>query len=539
MLYSAFVSRQPELASLHNTLQQILQGQGQVLFISGDAGSGKSTLVREFCRQSQVENADLGVAFGQSDAETGVGDPNLIFREILAQLTGDLDSGVAQVVITEENASRLRNLFELSVQALVDVGPDLIGVFLPGAGLLAKVGTFAVEKTGWLDKLGPLVNQKPATGSAGLEQDHIFEQYTRVLQEMSKQHPIVLVLDDLHWADQASISLLFHLGRRINRSRIFIIGTYRPQELAVGRRSQATGHMERHPLDKVVVEFKRYYGDIHIDLNNTAEVEGRHFVDNLLDTEPNTLDAAFRQALFEHTKGNPLFIIELLREMQERGDLVRDSNAGWVEKPELRWDALPARIEGVIQERVGRLDDDPRELLNVASVEGESFTAEVVARVQEEDARTLVRIFSRELVQRHRLVTGQGIQRLPSGQRLSLYKFNHKLLQNYLYNNLDEVQRVLAHEDIAYCLEDIYSQHVDEITVQLAHHFTEAGIRDKSIFYLRQAGERAASQFAFDDASDYFSRALGLIEPEKEIEDRFLLLGLRERALAMPGAGTP
>ena len=224
-------------------------------------------------------------------------------------------------------------------------------------------------------------------------------------------------------------------------------------------------------------------------------------------TEPNQLGADFRRALNHHTDGNPLFTIELLRAMQERGDIVKDDRDQWVEGSSLNWDKLPARVEGVVQERIGRLDVDLSEILTVASVEGDTFTAEVIARVQQLESRALILRLSRELDQQHHLVSGQGVRRLDSGQRLSLYRFEHNLFQTYLYNSLDEVQRVILHEDIGLSWSELHAEEIPEITFQLARHFVEAGIRDKSIHYLRQAGEQAASQYAYEDAIPYINQS--------------------------------
>jgi adenylate cyclase len=198
-----------------------------------------------------------------------------------------------------------------------------------------------------------------------------------VLRTLAKTHPLLLMLDDVQWADSASIGLLFHLGRRLEGSSILIACAYRPEEVALERAG------ERHPLEKVLAEFKWSLGDVWVDLRRADEREGRSFVDALLDTEPNRLGEDFRRALFEHTGGHPLFTVEVLRAMQERGDLVPDAEGRWVEGPSLDWERLPARVEAMIAERIGRLDEELRDVLAVASVEGEWFTAQVVAQVQD------------------------------------------------------------------------------------------------------------------------------------------------------------
>ncbi len=156
----------------------------------------------------------------------------------------------------------------------------------------------------------------------------------------------------------------------------------------------------------------------------------------LLTTEPNRLGPKFRETLYSQTKGHPLFTVELLRNMEERGALVRDKDGRWTEGPDLDWNALPARVDAVIEERVQRLNKKLREILTIASVEGEEFTAEVVARIQKEEVRELIKLLSRELDKRHHLVSAKGIRQLEK-QRLSSYLFQHILFQRYLYNSLD------------------------------------------------------------------------------------------------------
>jgi predicted ATPase len=151
-----------------------------VCFVTGETGSGKTTLVTEVARRAQEQYTDLAVAVGQSNAQTGAEDANLPFREVLGQLTGDVDAKLAQGVITQENASRLKKLIGISAQVLVELGPDLIGVFVPGALLAAKAGSFVVKEAGWMDKQERLAGKQkkgPAVVDSGIQQIHVFEQY--------------------------------------------------------------------------------------------------------------------------------------------------------------------------------------------------------------------------------------------------------------------------------------------------------------------------------------------------------------------------
>ncbi len=511
---NVFVARERELARLNEFLHTACAGQGQapsggfargICFVTGEAGSGKTALVSEFARRAQEAQPDLVVVIGNCNAQTGIGDPYLPFREILGLLTGDVEAKLAQGAITQDNANRLRDALRVGMATLVEFGPDLIDIFVPGSKLVAKAATFVADEAGLLDRLKKVTEHKTAVPSATtLEQGRIFEQYTNVMKALAAKLPLMLVLDDLQWADTSSIGLLFHLSRRIGDSRILLVGAYRPDEVALGRGG------EPHPLEPVLNELMRYFGDIWVDLGQAAEAEGRQFVDAYLDTEPNQLGHDFRRALFHHTGGHPLFTIELLREMRERGDLVQDEEGRWVEGSALDWSTLPARVEGVIEQRVGRLAEELQEALTVASVEGEDFTAQVVARVQEVDERHLVRRLSRELDKQHRLVKEVGIERVGS-QRLSLYRFQHNLFQRYLYNNLGQTERQLLHEDVGVVLEELYRDQTEGIAVQLARHFQEAAVTGKAIRYLLQAGRRAVRLFAHGEAIEHLTRGLELL----------------------------
>jgi tetratricopeptide (TPR) repeat protein len=147
----------------------------------------------------------------------------------------------------------------------------------------------------------------------------------------------------------------------------------------------------------------------------------------------------------------------------------------------------------------------------VASVEGEFFTAEVVAQVRAIDNREVIQQLSSILDKQHRLVAAQGIQRVgPDGQRLSRYRFRHNLFQKYLYHSLDEVERAHQHEAVGNVLEALYQGQTDDIAIQLARHFLAAEQMSKAMHYLQPAGDAAARVYANAEAVAHYSRALAL-----------------------------
>lgn len=514
-----FVGRERELARLEGFLERAVAGQGQVCFVTGEAGGGKTALVQAFTRRAQDADEHLAVAFGNCNAQSGAGDPYLPFRELLGMLIGVTGRAAAE---EPPAGSRLRHWLVRSTQVLIEVGPDLVGTIIPGGVLVAKAGKALAQKAGWLDELEKLAGRKPGA-QAAVQPEHLLEQYANVLRALASERPLVVVVDDLHWADAASVNLLFHLSRRLEGSAVLLVGTYRPNELA----PRGT---ERHPLERVLAEIKRYAGDVWVDLRADA-AGGRDFVNRLLDTEPNRLGADFREALFRHTEGHPLFTVELLRSLQERGDLIRDAGGCWVVGPRLEFGALPPRVEGVIEQRLGNLGAAQQELLRVASVEGEAFTAEVVAQVQGQAPRQVLRDLSRELEGRHQLVQEGGELRA-GRRRLSGYRFAHALFQHYLYGDLGSGERRMLHGEVGRVLEELYAEAPDP--VRLAWHYDRAGEDDRAAEAYRQAGEQAIRQGAPQEAERLLTRALELT-PESDPARRFEVYLTREKALNLQG----
>jgi predicted ATPase/class 3 adenylate cyclase len=512
-----FVAREPELARLNAFLEKAVAGNGQIVFITGGAGRGKSALAEAFARRAMEVHPELLVSFGKCNAQSGFGDPYLPFREALNTLTGGLESAWSTGKISTESAARLWSSTPRVVQTILEVGPELVDMLIPANVLQARASTIGGDSL--VTELEEFLKRKAIfLASSSLKQLDLFEQLTRVLRSLAEQSPLLLIFDDFQWADDASISLLFHLGRRIANRPILLLCAYRPGEVALGRDG------DRHPLDQVVNELKRVQGEVILDLSTTEGGDEMDFVDAFLDSEPNLLGAGFRQALFDHTGGHPLFTVELLRAMQERGDLILDAEGNWVEGEKLDWDRLPARVEAVIEERFARLEEKIRDLLSVASVEGKEFTAQVLARVQNIEERKLLRELTQELSKRHRLVRELGEVEV-GRQILSKFQFAHHLFQRYLYNGMSAAERRLLHGEITTVLEDIFSGDEERIAVQLAYHSQRANLAEKAIRYLRLAGDQSRTSYANQEALRYYSELLSLLPAEGP--ERFEVLALR------------
>ena len=179
-------------------------------------------------------------------------------------------------------------------------------------------------------------------------------------------------------------------------------------------------------------------------------------------------------------------------------------------------------MEAAIEERISRLPEAMRRILEVASVEGEFFTAEVVARVRGSSEREMLECLSGELNRRHRLIRAQSVQRM-NDRLISRYQFRHILSQKYLYANMDEVERVHLHEQIGSSLEDLFGEESDAaaaVAVQLALHFQEARIVDKAIKYLYLAGTNAINMSAYQEGVAHLTRGVELLEKFPPSESR-------------------
>ena len=511
---TSFAGREEELAKLEAHLARILAGRGRVLFISGEAGSGKTTLAAEFCRRAMASEETLLLIYGRCDGQYGLGDPYQPFREALRLLSGQAGGDLDWLDAEKMPAQRLQAANPTIKRALAEAGPDLPGTLLPATNHMG---------------------QRPArSDQAGLVQTALFEQVTGVLRAVARSRPLILVLDDLHWLDVASASLLFHLGRHLAGSRLLIVGAYRPEEVDWSERG--VREMSRHPLLPVVNGLQRIYGDIHIDLDRA---DGRAFVDAFVDSEPNRLNEGFRKSLFKQTGGNPLFTVEMLRGLQNREELVKDEEGCWVTGRALDWEQLPARVEAVIAERLDRLTSCCQGILAAASVQGQTFLAEVAAGVVGNEAGSVIRCLSEVLGPQHHLVEAGSREHYDS-QVVSRFRFRHHLFQQFAYQQLDEIARSRIHEATGLALEALYAGQSEEHAAELARHFEAAGWAEKAASYLLMAGERAYLLSANRTAIAYFRRGLALLAKLPDTQDADVIERRARQELALQMAlGAP
>lgn len=517
---STVVAREPELARLSEALEQALTGDGRVILVAGEAGQGKTTLMRAFAERAQATTPELLVAGGACNAYTGSGDPFHPFREILAQLTGDVPSGDLRDGFEREQARRLARSLPGIWGALLEAAPVLIGTLLPGPPLLRRLARSRRVPSPPTWVVTRVMRAGAHEGVVGGSHGAFVAAITALIEALALDAPLLLMLDDLQWVDRSSADVLLHLARSLASHAVLVVGAFRSSDV-IGADGEP-----RHVVQRVRREVEQRFREAVIDLDGT---DGHAFLEAWLDSQPNTLGAGFREALWRQTGGHPLFTVELLRAMQERGELVREHDRGWTLTREVTWEALPDRIAGVLGERIDRLDPLARDILRVASVEGEGFTLEVAAHVLGREPRAVARAAGEELHRGRHLIVPVLNRRGAAGP-VSRYRFRHSLIQRFVYQGIDRAERRYLHEAVAEALEAGLGGSVGEdvAPLALALHFTEAQAPVRAAVHFREAGDRAFGTGAQSEAVAHYRRALESWPEERPRERGLLLQSLGE-----------
>ena len=492
---SVFIGRERDVTQLGEYLRDALQGKGKVVFIVGEAGIGKTRLIEEFkTRSLDAHNAamqsqktskvspDIRFAEAKCNELAGKGEAYAPFFEIIAQFVAD------------DKAFGSSKLAEI----VREVGSDwfeLVPVIGKALSLISKT-FFKWRKT---DDVRQIADRQ-------VQKEKLVQEFTHILKRMSDEHPLVLFLDDLHWADESSIALLFHIARHLQEQRILILGTYRPTDIEAARGDKA------HPLKDVVYELHRYDLCATIKLGYLTKAHIRDFLDAYLGQHD--LDAAFVDYLHDLTEGNPLFVTEYVKLLQEIGKLtltpqtsevsqtseVLASEVLWTLRGTLR-DAdmpIPTSVEKVIEKRVERLKEELQKTLKYASVNGEQFNTLVLAKLLNWDEMELLEkleALSRvhQLVKEITLAPGQT----PRG---AVYQFIHSLVQKSLYATLSAGIKSKLHAKAAEILEEVYHDDLETVAEELVEHYSRGQNHAHAAKYALLAARKANRQSGFQEA---------------------------------------
>ena len=473
----AFAGRVDQLDALIAAWKEAAEGARRVVLVSGEPGIGKTRLVTELVRTAH-ERGSI-VLWGRCDEEAGA--PYAPFAEALRQYASTTPP------------ERLRAELGALGGELVRIVPDLA----------ARVPGLA----------------EPMNADADTERYRLFDSVADLLAGMSAEQAVVLVLDDLHWADKPSLVLLRHLVRSSTPMRVLVLATYRDTDLD-----------RTHPLSDVLADLRAQPGVDRLDLQglDADEVTGLMTAAAGHDLEGNALDLA--HALHAETEGNPFFVGEVLRHLAETGAIVQ-LDGRWTAAAGISELGIPEGIREVVGRRLSRLSDAVNQALAVAAVIGPVFDLPVVESAGGPSGDELFDALDE--------ATQSGLVREVPGAR-GRYAFAHALVRSALYEELTTNRRVRMHWKVGEALESRYASDLDAHLDELAYHFGEgalAGEPTKAVEFARRAGERAAGDLAFESAAADFERALGSLELVDHAEPaaRCDLLLARADALHLAG----
>jgi class 3 adenylate cyclase len=450
----AFVGRVAELAVLGDALKAATaQGQRCVL-VSGEPGIGKTTLAAEFARAAHHDGAV--VLYGRCDEDLGI--PYQPWAEALTHLVDRAEPGLLDDVLAAHGADLAR------------LSPALARLGGAGGG-----GSADPETARYL----------------------LFRAVLRVVQAAGAVDPVVLVLDDLQWADVPTLQLLRHVIGSDEPLSALLVGTFRESDVGPG-----------HPLADLLASLHRESSVARITLRGLGDVELLALLEAAAGQALDEPGLALRDALSRETDGNPFFVGELLRHLAESGVIYHDGEGRWAATADLRQQGLPVSVREVIGRRVARLGDEATRALSVAAVIGRDFELGVLASACESDEAALLDVL--EAAAAATLVINVA------GER---YTFVHALVEHALYDALTPARRVRAHRRVAEAIEEACGADTTARVSELAYHYAQATVpqdASKAIAYARAAAERALAQLAPDEALRWYSQALGLLDQQPD-----------------------
>ena len=469
------VGRQKELSELTSHLECAVDGKGITVFVSGDAGAGKTKLTNEFLKRAKQR--EVVVLSGSCLGNVAV--PYLPFVEAFDAYFSSLYEEESKAQLVGANAKQLRT------------EPNKIE---------------ELRITAWLTGFSPSEKfEKVAAPSPQVWKNQLFAAIGKTLQSISAQSPIILFIEDIHWADSASLALLHYVSRNIKSERILLLATFRSEELT----ADEDGHP--HPLAEVLRLMRREDLFSEIKLPNLGKKEISRIVEHMIGgtVQPELIDR-----LTKESQGNALFMVESLRMLFERKSLIKENGQWRLTVDEL---GIPSKIKDIILGRLAILNHSQRRILDVASVIGERFNVELLSAMLEQDTLKVLEKLN-EIERSSSLVCIEG----------NTFRFNHVKSRDTLYSEIPFPLRQGYHARVAEKLE-VPSGDGKLPLGMLAFHFIEAGEKEKSLKYALAAGAETLARFSNTEAIKHFNYVLQTLKEDKAHTE--------EKVIALEGLG--
>jgi len=463
--------RQAELHELERRLAKAEAGTRQIVFVLGELGSGKTSLVQAFVERHAAEEGEgsLRIARGECVRQH---DSREAYHPVLDALDRLTRSEASQVM--RETLRRSAPTWLLQLPWLLEPGE---------AGVLRR-------------ELGA------ATAA------RMLREFCVTLEMLTRERTLVLVLEDLHWSDSATVDLIEALARRADPARLLLVGTYRPVDAA----------MSEHPIAPLRRSLRRSDAVADLALAPLPESAVRSYLRERFDwsQEPPGLAALIQ----DQTDGNPLFMVTLTSHLVSRELLCRrDEEWKLAVSPESLADQVPESLGDIVDDQLERLTAEEREVLEVASVTGESFAVQTLAAGMESDAERLEQTCGR-LARWGQFIETQGVARWPDGTSGTRFRFRHAAFRRIIDDRIAPLRRQQLHLRIGERIEAAHAADLDRQAHELALHFEQGGDRERAIDYLERAANQLRRRFADREAMAYLRHALELLEALPDSNER-------------------
>jgi predicted ATPase/DNA-binding winged helix-turn-helix (wHTH) protein len=467
---SGLVGRAAELAQFHRALGEALRGERQVLFVTGEVGIGKTSLVDAFCRQLNSDG-QAKMARGQSVEGFGGKEPYYPVMEALTQLCTESGDGK-------------------SLRVLQQKAPN------------------------WHAKLPCVMTSeaRPAPAASAVPSERLLGEICDALEAMAAEAPLILVFEDLHWADPSTLDLISALARRRAPAKLLLVATYRPGDVSDAN----------HPLKGLKQDLVTRKLAAEMALRPLAKAAvAEYLARELRQPKPPSGLTSF---LHQHSEGNPLFMIAILEHLVAANHLRREDDLWQLASPLAEIDmGVPAALSELIELQIERLEPDDQRLLEAASLIGVVFPAWAAAAALNGDLEEIEDQYEK-LTRRLHFLHPAGHDELPDGTRSAFYVFAHGLYREVLYKRQSSSRRARRHRRVAEKLLQLFAGREQDVASELARHFEAAGDWAQAADALMAAARAYLDRGDNDEALQLMRQASALLEnlPQREHADSAL-----------------
>ena len=460
--------------------------------ITGEAGIGKTTLVDAFVAQLVAAEA-IWYGRGQCIEQYGAGEAYLPLLEALGQL-GQGPDGVRLVEILRQQA------------------PSWL---LQMPALLPAADYDALQRR-----------------SGSTTRERMLRELAEAIETLTAEHPLVLVLEDLHWSDSATLDWLAFVAHRRTAARLLVVGTYRPADAV----------MRGHPVHTVIHELQRHGRGTELPLGYLSEAGVATYLAQRFGEA--ALPAELARVLHHRTNGNPFFLVTVVEELVRQGILVPQAT-GWTFRGDLETVAVgvPENVRQLIDQQLAQVRPEVQAIMEAASVAGIEFSAAAVAAAVDQTMED-VEACCDALARRGQFVRSLGLAEWPDGTAATRYGFLHSLYPEVLYERVPVSRRARWHRQIGTRLEAGYGVRARELAAELAMHFARGRDMVRAVRYLHSAGEQALQRSAHQEAIAHFTHALTLLPilpetPERTEQELQVHMALGPALVATKGYADP